>query len=378
MRLLRPALPVLCVLTACAATLAVSLPAQAASSTGWRVNHRIKVKGEVIMTGVAALGRADAWAMGIQEKANDASVGLIERWNGSSWRRITLPSGVASQWNGLGPAPTIAVHSDTDLWAFSLLVPAYLRRNGTHWSTGLLPLANGDTQPFISVGVDRGHGNVWALGGADDNSAFVPYAARFDGTSWSVVPVPGHGPIVAASVLSGSDIWAVTGSRNVGGSLITTRRPEVLHWNGATWKAVKLPSRLPGLPSSIMAVSDHNVWIGGGRPNARHGTNEYVAQFTGKALHVSKLKMTATGSKFHMIRLVSDGHGGIWGVAATLNVTTTRLWHRTGSAWHGPMKASFGRDSLLFSIAHVPGSTSMWGVGSVGKAGLIAVEGRVP
>jgi hypothetical protein len=378
MRLLRPALPALCVLTACAATLAVSLPAQAASSTGWRVNHRVKVQGDVIMTGVAALGRADAWAMGIQEKQNDASVGLIERWNGSSWRRVMLPSGVASQWNGLGPAPTIAVHSDTDLWAFSLLVPAFLRRSGTHWSTGTLPMATGGGQVFISVGVDRGPGNVWALGGADDNGKVAPYAARFDGTSWSVVPVPGHGPIVAASVLSASDIWAVTGSRAVGGNVITTRRPEVLHWNGATWKAVKLPSRLPGLPSSIMAVSDHNVWIGGGRPNARHGTSEYAVQFTGKALHASTLKVTAASSKFHMIRLVSDGHGGIWGVAATVRLSTTRLWHRTGSAWHGPMRVSFGGASLLFSIAHVLGSTSMWGVGFGGKAGVIAVEGRVP
>jgi hypothetical protein len=378
MRPPRPVLSVLSVLTAGAAAVAVSLPAQAATSTRWRVNHRIVLNGGVIMTGVAALGRADAWAMGIQLKPNDESVGLIERWNGSSWRRVTLPQGVASQWNQSMPAPTIAVHSDTDLWAFSLLAPVFLRRSGTHWSTGLLPLANGDIQPFISVGVDRGHGNVWALGGADDNSAFVPYAARFNGTSWSVVPVPGHGPIVAASVLSADDIWAVTGRKAVEGAVITTKRPEVLHWNGASWKTVQLPSRLPGLPSSIMAVSDHDVWIGGGRPNARHGTSEYVAQFTGKALHVSKLKVTATGSRIHMIRLVSDGHGGIWGLASNLDVTATRLWHRTGTTWRGPMPVSFGKSSFLFSLAHVPGTTSMWGVGTSGRAGVIAVEGRVP
>ncbi|HEY2550403.1 MAG TPA: hypothetical protein VGI64_07480 [Streptosporangiaceae bacterium] len=378
MRPLRPVLPVLCVLTVGAATLAAALPAQAATKTGWRVNHKITLSGNSLMTGIAALGRNDAWALGVQEKPNDARVGLIERWNGKSWRSVPLPKGVRSTWNAAEPIPTIAVHSDTDLFAFSLFEPVYLRRSGTHWSTGTLPVGTGGSDALISVGVDRGPGDVWALGATEDSGMIVPYAARLDGTSWSVVPVPGHGPIVAASVLSAKDIWAVTGSRASEGSVITTKRPEVLHWNGTAWKAVKLPAKLPGLPSSIMAVSDHDVWIGGGHPNARHGTSEYVAQFTGKALHVSKLKVRATGSDFHMIRLVSDGHGGIWGVAANLTVTITRVWHRTGSAWHGPLNISFGHDSLLFSIAHVPGTTSMWGVGGAGRSAVIAVEGRVP
>jgi hypothetical protein len=188
MRLLRHALPVLCLLTAGAAALAVSLPARAATSTGWRVNHRVHVDFFTAMTAIAALGRSDAWAMGASQKKNDETTAIIERWQGKSWRRVSLPPGVAATWNTPLPIATMAAHSDRDLWAFSLFAPQYLRRSGTHWSTGQLPIGTGGLQPFISVGVDRGPGDVWALGGAGDSGMMVPYAARFDGTTWSVVP----------------------------------------------------------------------------------------------------------------------------------------------------------------------------------------------
>ena len=376
MRLLRHALPVLCVLTAGAAALAGALPAQAAT-TGWRVNQRVHIDFFTAMTAIAALGRSDAWAMGFSQKKNDQATAVIERWQGKNWRRVPLPPGVAATWDKPLPLATMAAHSDRDLWAFNVVAPQYLRRSGTHWSTGTLPALAGASQVFVSVGVDRGPGNVWALGGSATGSSLTPYAARFNGTTWSVAPVPGHGPIVAASVLSARDIWAVTG-RALLNPMLTTKRPEVLHWNGSAWHSVKLPSRLPGLPSTIRAVSDHEVWIGGGHPNARGGTGEYVAEFTGKALHVTNLKVRATGSKFHMIRLVSDGRGGMWGLADNLGVSASRVWHRTGTTWHGPMPVRFSKHSSLVSIANVPGTTSMWGVGISGNEGVIAVEGRVP
>ena len=380
--LLLPAVPLL---TAAVTLAAALLPVSAAqaSTTGWRVNHRVKLGAVTIIASVAALRPADAWAMGITQKKNGGNIAsVIERWNGRSWGRVTLPSAVAAKWNAGIPIATIAARSDSDLWAFSELVPQYLRRSGTHWSTGTLPQPAGAADVFVNAGVDRGPGHVWALGGTGHpNGTFSPYAARFNGTRWTMVKVPGHGPIVAVSAISASDIWAVTGTSSLQpftGLPVTTRRPEVLHWNGTAWHAVHLPARLPGSPSSILAVSDHDVWIGGSQANAKHGTSEYAAQFTGRALHVSKLRVAAASSKFDMIQLVSDGHGGIWGLAASLTAASARFWHRTGSAWHGPMPVRFGPRTTVVSIARVPGTTSMWGAGSSRGAGLIAVEGRVP
>jgi hypothetical protein len=368
------------VVSASAAVLATTLPAQASTPPGWRVNHRVNAGFETIMTAIASLGRSDAWSMGAFEVQGGGDVihPVITRWNGRAWNRVTLPAGVRSKWTQANPIATMAASSDRNLWAFSLFTGNYLRRNGTHWSTAALPVPLGADEVVTSVGVARTPSDVWALGLSQTGATLAPYAARFDGHSWSVVPVPGHGPIVAASVISAKDIWAVIGTRLIDGFQATTKTPSVVHWNGTAWKKVTLPSRLPGNPSSIMARSDHDVWIGGGRKNGKGGTTEYVAHYTGKVLRVSRMPAPASAAKFHMIRLVSDGSGGIWGLGADLGVSTSRLWHLTGTKWHGPVQTHFGAEALLFSLAHVGGTSSVWGVGEIGRSGLIAVDGRVP
>lgn len=367
------------VLSASAALLAVALPAQAKTPPGWRVNKRVMAAGGPVMTAIAALRRSDAWAMGFNQPTKNSINGIIERWTGKAWHRVQLPVTVAANWDMAPPIATMSASSDSNLWAFSLLPPAeYLRRSGTQWSTGFLPVPMQGDDLYVGVGIARSSTDVWALGGVVQSNALHPYAARFNGTSWSMVPVPGSGPIVAASVLSNRDIWAVIGTRAVEGSLITTKTPAVLHWNGSSWKKVTLHGKLPGNPSSILAKSDRNVWIGGGSRNRKGGTSEFVAQYTGSALHVKKLPVPASTTKFQVIRLVNDGHGGIWGLTDNQNVSTWRLWHRTSTGWHGPMRPDFGRDSLLFSMARVPGTSSLWGVGALGRDGLIAVEGKLP
>jgi hypothetical protein len=362
-----------------AAGLLPATPAHA-STTGWRVNHRVKAGTETAMTAIAALGRADAWTMGAftAQSGSDVLHPVITRWNGRSWNQVTLPAGVRAKWTADVPLATMAASSDSNLWAFSLDTAHYLRRNGTHWSTGALPVPAGADEVVPSVGVARTPSEVWALGFSQTGQQLSPYAARFDGHAWSLVPVPGSGPIVAASAISGQDIWAVIGTRLINGLQDTTKTPSVVHWNGTAWKKVTLPSRLPGNPSSILARSDHDVWIGGGRKNRKGGTTEYVAHDTGAALHVTTMRAAALAVPFHMIRLVSDGTGGLWGLGADLGLSSSRLWHLTGTKWHGPVRPDFGSEAFLFSLAHPGGTSSVWGVGEIAGRGLIALDGRVP
>lgn len=362
------------VASASAAVLAIAIPAQA-KTLGWRVDARVKVSKQALLTGIAAIGRSDAWALGSGDSGRPPILGVVEHWNGKSWRRITLPPSVAADWDAATPEVVAAgATSDSNLWAFSLLSPTYLRKNGTTWSTGTLPEPSSG-QPAPIVTVVRSSTDVWALGASVDHSSVRPYAAHFDGTSWSIVPVPGSGPIVGVSALSAKDIWAVIGDAEF---LLGTTKSSIVHWNGSTWKTVKLSSRLPGIPSSIIALSDHKVWIGGGRRNSKHGLSEYVALWTGSKLHVANLHVKASSGKYHMVRLRSDGAGGVWGLAANGGLSVSRLWHLVGSTWHGPSSPSLGHDSLLYNLTRVPGTTSMWGVGVVGDRGLIAVDGRLP
>ncbi len=362
------------VASASAAVLAIAIPAQA-KTLGWRVDARLKVSKQSVLTGIAAIRGSDAWTLGSGDTGQPPILGIVEHWNGKSWRRIALPLGVAADWDAANPIVVAAgATSDSNLWAFSLVSATYLRKDGTTRSTGTLPEpSSGSPDPIVTV--VRSSTDVWALGGSTYRSSVLPYAAHLDGTSWSVVPVPGAGPIVGVSALSANDIWAVIGDSELA---LGTTKSSIVHWNGTTWKTVKLSSRLPGIPSSILALSDHNVWIGGGRRNSKHGLSEYVAQWTGSKLHIANLHVKASAGKYHMVRLRSDGAGGIWGLAVNGSLSVSRLWHRLGSAWHGPSIPSLGHDSLLYNLTRVPGTTSMWGVGVVGDNGLIAVDGRLP
>lgn len=258
--------------------------------------------------------------------------------------------------------------------SWGVLSATYLRKQGATWSTGTLPApASGTVRPIVTV--VAGGTDVWALGGAFARSGPMPYAAHFNGTTWSVVPVPGSGPIVGVSALSGHDIWALIGSAEF--------QPEpapssVVHWNGTAWTTVKLSSRLPGEASSILAVSDHAVWVGGGRRNSKRGQSEYAAEWTARRLIVAKLPVKASSAAFHMVRLRRDGAGGIWGLGVTGNTSVSRLWHLTGSTWRAVSTSGPGRESFLYNLVNAPGTASMWGAGVIGHNALIAVDGRLP
>jgi hypothetical protein len=357
-----------------AAVLAIAVPAQA-SSLGWRVAATVEAGKVALLTSVATVTGSDAWAFGASGTGQPPYHGLIEHWNGTSWGSISLPSGVAASWTKASPIVVASgATSDTNIWAFSYLSGTYLRKQGNTWSTGTLPApSSGSVRPIATV--VAGSSDVWALGGAFAGSGATPYAAQFNGTTWSVVPVPGSGPIVGVSALSPDDIWAVIGSAELAPE---TAPSSVVHWDGTAWTTVPLSSPLPGEASSILALSDHAVWIGGGRSNSEHGQSEYAAEWTGQRLIVATLPVSASAAAFHMVRLRQDGTGGIWGLGVTGNTTTSRLWHLTGSTWHAVSTSGLGGQSFLYNLVNAPGTGSMWGAGVMGHDGMIAVEGSLP
>jgi hypothetical protein len=357
------------------ATVLPALSAQA-SSTAWRVSHVVSTGHPAVLSTVTTTSRSDAWAFGLVKAAR--ITGVVRHWTGKTWNRVTLPAAVAKRWSAGDPLAVSGSAPGGNVWAFSAITPTYLHHDASGWSAGSLPNPD-QTVIQPSATIVRSASEAWVFGGAEDGpgGTFVPYAAMWNGLSWTTVPVPGTGPIVAASAVSLDDFWAVTGTQEFESS-VTTSKPVLLHWDGISWSTVHLPARLPGSPSSILAVSDHDVWIGGRRPNGPART-EYAAQYTGTALHVHKLRVAARQGSFSMVRLVKDGHGGVWGLGVAPSLLASRLWHLTGGSWHGPIEPRLGRRAALLWLARVPNTASVWGSGHVGSAnGLIAVDGRLP
>lgn len=336
-----------------------------AAVAGWRVYRTVSIPGQVVfLGGIAAVSADDAWVAG---EHGPALTPLVERWDGSRWHRVALPAAVTAHLAGQSPAGTVGASPGRDLW---IAGPAgrYAHLLGTHWTTGTLPQAR---PGHLFIGTIRVFGprQAWAFGTTVTSTSpqlrLAPYAAHFDGTRWRATAVPGHG-LLAASAASARDIWAISGA--------FTRAPKVLRWNGSSWQAPQAQPPLPGHATldDILALSGHDVWVGGCAPNARGGTSEIALHWNGTSW-TSASPPAAPSPRYRCLtNLVPDGAGGLWGTGEQLP-GAPRFWHYTAGAWSAPVTGS--PRWVLLHLAWVPGTRSIW---ATTARGLIVLHGPVP
>ena len=154
------------------------------------------------------------------------------------------------------------------------------------------------------------------------------FSEHFNGTAWSVVPMPlvSSSNINAFYLFNGiqanspTDVWAV-GESSVVDS--TTSSNLIEHWNGTAWSIVPSPS--PGTGDSLTGVTTSNaandVWAVG------------VTQPAG----------------------------------ATQGQTLTLVWN--GTAWTTVASPDAGSPSVLNSVSTSPGAAIVWAVGESGISG---------
>ncbi len=352
------------------------LPAVAAGTPGWRVQTTIVMKGkDVALSRVAADARNDAWAVGSWVKGAGADVPLVEHWNGFSWHRVVLPAAAVTELSDDGPFYAVGASSPRNVWAFGL-VGVWLHWNGARWTFGRLPRSRPTVR--VDAALVLSARDVWAFGFRLGSDSAVPYAAHFNGAKWVTVSVPGAHEIVAASAVSANDIWALSGFSPIEGGTPGS----LAHWSGGKWRSVPIPKSLSSNLSSIVARSDSDVWVGSGMANAGKGLTEAVGHWNGHRWTVTPMSMSATKSFRVMSVMAPDGTGGLWAIAASSFVASLpRLWHYTHGRWRqASLRPLHG--SAPESMAHVPRSGSVWGVGSINVrgngAGLIALTGPLP
>ena len=228
-----------------------------------------------VLKAVAAAGSAHAWAVGYVGRGP----ALIMRWNGTAWtrarvpRRVTFLGGVAAtsarnawavgdtgrgigsrpvilHWNGSRWSPvtipairhgyqlvSVAAVSARDAWAvgFTNGLDFPSRTVILHWKGRAWkrvpspdPFPGGEGDGLAAVAASSA-GNAWVVGNSFTGPFGGPFTERWDGTSWTTVPVPvpAGGAILAGIAISPSGrAWAV------GSGLTATL---ILHWNGTAW-----------------------------------------------------------------------------------------------------------------------------------------------
>jgi hypothetical protein len=374
------------------------LPAQAATSTGWRLSATFGVRANAtILTSVDAVSARDAWATGLSAPTKgDNLQTLIKHWNGKSWANVVLPAKVARAWQKTdGFDGEVGATSPSDVWILGD-TGSYLRLKGAHWSVGKLPGSSETSGDLVEVTSARvfSSANVWAFGtrldlGTSSEPTGTPYAAHFNGRTWTATKLPAGvtgGVITAASATSSRSIWAVTGNPSgltAGPGPSGPARPEVLHWTPAAGWTVPAQPVLPAGANltSVLVEQNGHVLAGGSEKNSHKGTTPLAATWNSTAWTVAALPSSST-AKWTLTSLAADGRGA-WAVAYATNRESSQVWRLSGSTW-SLVKPAFGkRASVLLQLASVPHTSSAWGAGALkaGKSGalaMIAVAGPTP
>jgi hypothetical protein len=332
---------------AVALSVAATLPAQAASGTGWRIvssRHFGTAGASNYLYTVVAPAADDAWAFGASapDGATPAGGPIAENWNGTKWQAAALPSGLSDT------ITAASAPSATDVWAVTDLSGTVLYYDGTTWSVAKQFSEPTSGLPVQLTGVTAfSPTNVWVWGGSGAYPGFGTW--HLQGTTWTQVTGTG-GSVASASALSPTNIWAVGGNSSA-------PQDVVVHYNGTAWQqATSTALDNVQFTPTIVALSATNVWTAG---EAISGTKSVPY-----LLHMSGTKWTRVKIPWAVdpSRVAPDGSGGLW---ITALGTTSDQWyvlHRTkAGVWS---RSKIGASDQLFGITSIPGTTSLWGAGS--------------
>jgi hypothetical protein len=241
------------------------------NGTRWSTSASPLPPGGGELRDVDAISASNAWAVGFTGSSNGYNT-LTERWNGSGWSIVPSPSVSAQNYLlGLknlsaGNAWAVGSHNVPGSLAFSTLT---MRWNGTAWSVVESP----DTPNFenhLNAIDGTGPNDLWAVGHSrnGDYSVSEPLVLHWNGSAWSIVPVPTalDATLEGVVALASDNVWAV-------GSMFSRTLlwhvPFALHWNGQAWSNVEVPSPTPqgGRLFGVAALSAAKVYAVGQAPN---------------------------------------------------------------------------------------------------------------
>ncbi|GGK53052.1 hypothetical protein Ppa06_05860 [Planomonospora parontospora subsp. parontospora] len=348
-------------------------PAEDARSTGaagdavvapeWRAVPGAELEGAAALVDVAVAGPRDVWAVGYQASAEDREGSpAVVRWDGDRWREVPLGGG-----HGLFRVEAVSAGGPDDVWIAGNGEGAVAGRwNGGAWSwerpfgvaqdyrladvavagDRVWLAANGPAGAVVVEWDGRGFrtahradgtvraitaraGRVWAVGHDDGGPAAwlgsgEPAARVWEETAMPAIP---GGRLGRVWQVSPSEAWAV-GEAAPGPVNVYGRRegePLVLRWDGSRWTRSPVPVARGAL-HGVTAFDGGDVWASG--TDAAHPGQALLLRFDGTRW--------------------SAGYG-------------PRLRAREQEPRYD-VSADVGRTG----IARVPGTGTLWAVGSVG------------
>ena len=326
---------------AAAVIVAAALPAQAATSPWHPVfsHHYGPANDFSGFESTVAFGPNNVWELGGSDLSGGngtLQVPIIVQWRGAKgWTGNAAPSGVT------GYVKAASADSASDIWAVTFETATVLHFNGTRWSVATrLPNPSGGILTDVTAISPK---NVWVFG----NSGFGPGLGtwHFDGTTWRHETTAKLGDNIGqASAVNGSDIWGV-------GASSTAPASELDHFNGSGWTPVTSPLLTGRSFAGVRAFSAANIWV-----TAQASTGQSYLMHFGN--HWSQVQIPWGYAARSAV--TSDGHGGLWFMAAPAGSQTTYAVHWfPGNGWQRfPFTPRAGA-----GLVQIPGTSSVVGAG---------------
>jgi hypothetical protein len=372
-----------------AAGAAVVLGAGSAFAVGgWTIVAAPPTGQNATFTGVATVSDSDAWAVGYRSGAAFTNVGakvLIDNWTGTAWSQVAVPATPGNTALLLG----VSASSATDAWAVgrtqlnkSDFEPVALHWNGTAWSVSpgfatAISIISGAS----AVGVaDISAGDAYAIG--NSAATAVGSLAHWNGTAWSPVtlPLPAHAnsntTLNAISADGPDDVWIVgTFLDSANGQNETFSE----HFNGTAWSVVPMPlvnsSNINAFFqfNGIKANSASDVWaVGDSGVVDVPGSKTLIEHFNGTAWSI--VPSPSPGSIAILSGVTtSSAANSVWAVGAdtpagtSARQTLTLNWN--GTTWNVVASPNTGSTDGVGAVATNPGAAIVWAVGESGPAG---------
>jgi hypothetical protein len=206
------------------------------NGTAW--THQSSPNIEGAFQAVAATSARNAWAVGFQATSTgtaEAGPPLILHWNGVTWERVSthLPAGI-------GNLRGVVATSASNAWAVGCSGclaegagdPLIERWNGTTWKKVPAPSVNALAGLYGVTAISPA--NAWAVGTPTGDSGHTTGIAHWNGSTWTLVSSPNPGGqehVLGVAATSAGNAWAV------GETEATSPFEGVIsHWNGSGWK----------------------------------------------------------------------------------------------------------------------------------------------
>lgn len=291
-------------------------PAAGASSgvseTAWRPSYR---QVGAPMLGVAAAGRASAWAISFGWRR------WVVHWNGHRWERVRLPARFY--------AMSVAASARDNVWICGEDQARNFVRyvwDGSVWAEVAMPSSAGCDGLAVA-----GLRDTWVLGESFAAPRTRQTVWHWNGHGWIDHPVPMD---VSPYGLTGS--WRhrlyIAGKQPGTGRLVAYR------WSGMAWRPLRVAHPVIAKVPAISVGSSRNIWITAPRAGRR------------------SLVLHWNGSQWKKIHVP-------WWAPAGAGITTTgpnRAWLGSTGLWTGRAWLAATPNPMSSEVAAIPGSSSAW------------------